>query len=332
LQSEPVKEDFTIAVSFRHSARPEDFRCNHLNLRVGDLCVVDSEYGPAIGIVARARMRAKGRRCCKGNKLTNVIRKATRDDKESFKRILKKEEALSISARNKIDDLELKMKLGHVEVTYDEKRGIIYFTSEGRVDFRDMVKSIASEQKLRIEMRQTGIRDEAKLLGGSGICGCRLCCTTFLNDFEPVSIRMAKDQGLSLNPSKISGVCGRLMCCLNYENSFYKEMQKVVPRVGRTVMTPDGKGKVVNADYLRSRVTVNLDDSNRETFEASDVTFPIQQQKSKKDKSHNPHEDRPRDKKRNANKSRQNRETKKRNGNQTQGSDDNKPTINQDDK
>lgn len=270
MQAEVINADYTVAVSFRHGARPEDFRCNHLTLKVGDSCIVDGEHGPNIGTVSRSKMKLEGRRC--PHRLRNVIRKATKYDLQKEERLKKREAEIYVVAKRRIVDSNLKMKLGHLEVTYDEKRVILFFTAENRVDFRDMVKSLASEFGTKVEMRQLGIRDEAKKLGGCGVCGEGLCCSTFLSDFMPVSIRMAKDQGLSLNPTKISGVCGRLMCCLNYENDFYREMQKVVPRPGKAVHTPNGQGRVISSDYLRQRVYVDLGhDRDRETFEASAV-------------------------------------------------------------
>jgi len=283
LQAELIENDFTVGVSFRHSAKPEDYRCNHLPLQVGDTCVVDTEHGPSIGKVSRGRMKAVGRKCC--HRLRNVIRKATSEDLEKEKRILEKEAEIYRFGRKKIDEFELKMRLGHLEVTYDEKRVILYFTADNRVDFRDMVKAIASELDLKVEMRQVGIRDEAKKLGGCGICGEGLCCTSFLDDFAPVSIRMAKDQGLSLNPAKISGVCGRLMCCLNYENDFYREMQKIVPKPGKAVKTPQGRGRVISSDYFKKQVVVDFGgEIERMTFNADEVSlfFPPQQKGSGK--------------------------------------------------
>jgi cell fate regulator YaaT (PSP1 superfamily) len=286
LQAEVIKADYTIAVSFRHGARAEDYRCNHLTLKVGESCIVDTEHGPNIGTVSRARIKLEGRRC--PHRLRNVIRKATKYDLQKEARLKEREAEIYAVAKRRIVDSELKMKLGHLEVTYDEKRVILFFTAENRVDFRDMVKSLASEFGTKVEMRQLGIRDEAKKLGGCGVCGEGLCCSSFLTDFMPVSIRMAKDQGLSLNPTKISGVCGRLMCCLNYENDFYKEMQKVVPKPGKAVHTPNGQGRVISSDYLRQRVYVDLGhDRDRETFEASDVELvykPQQNQGEKKPK------------------------------------------------
>ena len=283
LETQLIENDFTVGVTFRHSARSAEFRCNHLDLRVGDPCVVDTERGPCIGTVNRSRIKAEGRRCHK--QLRNVLRKASPRDLEVDKRNIEKEKEIYRGARQKIQEYRLRMKLSQVEVTFDEKRAIIYFTSEDRVDFREMVKHLATECNVRIEMRQVGVRDEAKQLGGHGICGFKLCCSGFLQDFAPVSIKMAKDQNLSLNPVKISGVCGRLMCCLTYEQDFYKEMQKIVPRTGKTVITPEGRGKVLVADFLRQRVTVMVEgDKGIMAFEAAQVqlAFPPQQQQQKR--------------------------------------------------
>ena len=150
------------------------------------------------------------------------------------------------------------MKLIDVEYTFDNNKIIFYFTADGRVDFRELVKDLASVFKMRIELRQIGVRDEAKMLGGIGSCGKSLCCSTWLSDFEPVSIKMAKVQNLSLNPTKISGICGRLMCCLKYENDVYMELRKGLPDHGEKVKTKDGMGKVVDTNILESKVKVRL--------------------------------------------------------------------------
>ena len=150
------------------------------------------------------------------------------------------------------------MKLVDVEYTFDRNKIIFYFTAEGRVDFRNLVKDLASIFRTRIELRQIGVRDEAKMLGGIGPCGRMLCCSTFLGDFEPVSIKMAKDQNLSLNPSKISGLCGRLMCCLKYENDEYEEAKKLMPDIGTRIDTPEGPGKVVGLNLLERILQVRL--------------------------------------------------------------------------
>jgi len=166
-------------------------------------------------------------------------------------------------ANTKIIEHKLEMKLVDVEYTFDRNKIIFYFTAEGRVDFRELVKDLASIFRTRIELRQIGVRDEAKLLGGIGPCGRMLCCSTFLGDFDPVSIKMAKDQNLSLNPTKISGLCGRLMCCLKYENDDYESAKIGMPDIGDKTMTPDGPGKVVGINVLERLIQVFLEEQVR---------------------------------------------------------------------
>ncbi|MGD8192559.1 PSP1 domain-containing protein [Brevibacillus ginsengisoli] len=163
----------------------------------------------------------------------------------------------------KIQEHQLDMKLVDVEYTFDRNKIIFYFTADGRVDFRELVKDLASVFRTRIELRQIGVRDEAKMLGGIGPCGRMLCCSTFLGDFEPVSIKMAKDQSLSLNPAKISGLCGRLMCCLKYENDNYEGAKEDLPDMGAKVVTPMGPGKIVNVNILERSVQVDLLEAER---------------------------------------------------------------------
>ncbi|WP_017470362.1 PSP1 domain-containing protein [Amphibacillus jilinensis] len=164
---------------------------------------------------------------------------------------------------DKIAEHQLDMNLVDVEYTFDRNKVIFYFTADGRVDFRTLVKDLAAIFKTRIELRQIGVRDEAKLLGGIGPCGRMLCCSTFLGDFEPVSIKMAKDQNLSLNPAKISGLCGRLMCCLKYENDDYEEAKKQLPDLGESIETPIGKGKVVGLNILERVIQVEIPEKER---------------------------------------------------------------------
>ena len=190
--------------------------------------------------------------------LKKIIRIATPEDVRRGEECAAKEkDAFSIGLQ-KIAAHELEMKLVDVEYTFDGSKLIFYFTANGRVDFRDLVKDLASVFKMRIELRQIGVRDEAKMLGGLGACGRALCCGTFLSDFQPVSIRMAKDQNLSLNPTKISGQCGRLMCCLKYEQDYYEVTLKKLPRVGRDIMTPDGIGTVTEIAVIREKVKVRM--------------------------------------------------------------------------
>ena len=193
--------------------------------------------------------------------LKNLIRIATKEDLEIVaQNAASEEEALAI-CEEKIKKHGLDMKLVGAEYTFDRGKILFYFTSDGRVDFRELVKDLAGVFRTRIELRQIGVRDEAKMTGGLGVCGLPLCCNTFLDDFQSVSINMAKEQGLSLNPTKISGTCGRLMCCLKYENEAYQDMIATTPPVDSVVETPDGQGTVTAVNLLRGKCTVRLDKS-----------------------------------------------------------------------
>ncbi len=190
--------------------------------------------------------------------LKPVVRLATEQDIETEKKNRVKEKEAFPICEKKILEHKLDMKLVNVEAAFDGSKLVFYFTSDGRVDFRDLVKDLASVFHTRIELRQIGVRDEARFLGGLGICGRKICCGAFLSDFAPVSIKMAKEQNLSLNPTKISGQCGRLMCCLKYEQDFYEETLKKLPRVGKDIMTPDGVGLVTEINVLREKVKVKV--------------------------------------------------------------------------
>lgn len=193
--------------------------------------------------------------------LKKVMRIASvKDDQQMKENERDAKEALQI-CQEKIHRHDLEMKLVGAEYTFDRNKIIFYFTADGRVDFRELVRDLAAVFRTRIELRQIGVRDEAKLLGGIGPCGRVLCCSSFLGDFEPVSIKMAKDQSLSLNPAKISGLCGRLMCCLKFENDAYENAQDLFPDIGESVQTPDGNGRVVLLNLLERKVQVELVDS-----------------------------------------------------------------------
>ncbi|WP_075620359.1 PSP1 domain-containing protein [Paenisporosarcina indica] len=195
--------------------------------------------------------------------LKQVVRPADERDRHQVdENQLESKRAFELGTE-KIVEHALEMKLVDVEYTFDRNKIIFYFTAEGRVDFRDLVKDLAAVFRTRIELRQIGVRDEAKMLGGIGPCGRMLCCSTFLGDFEPVSIKMAKDQNLSLNPSKISGLCGRLMCCLKYENDEYETAKSLMPDIGARISTPDGKGKVVGINLLERVMQVELAEQQR---------------------------------------------------------------------
>ncbi|MDC3414886.1 stage 0 sporulation family protein [Aquibacillus sp. 3ASR75-11] len=195
--------------------------------------------------------------------LKKVIRTATDKDKLIVAENQESSQEAYKVCQEKIKEHKLDMNLVDVEYTFDRNKVIFYFTADGRVDFRDLVKDLASVFKTRIELRQIGVRDEAKLLGGIGPCGRMLCCSTFLGDFEPVSIKMAKDQNLSLNPAKISGLCGRLMCCLKYENDDYENGKRALPDLGKKVQTPYGKGKVVGLNILERLVQIEIPEEEK---------------------------------------------------------------------
>ncbi len=195
--------------------------------------------------------------------LKKVIRLATKEDEQTVIENRKRaKEAFQIGLE-KIEAHNLDMNLVEVDYTLDRNKLIFYFTADGRIDFRDLVKDLAGIFKTRIELRQIGVRDEAKMLGGIGPCGRMLCCSTFLGDFEPVSIKMAKDQNLSLNPTKISGLCGRLMCCLKYENDYYEEVKRELPDLGEFIQTPYGDGKVVGLNILDKLIQIEMNDHHR---------------------------------------------------------------------
>lgn len=194
--------------------------------------------------------------------LKKVMRIATEEDlKHAVENSIKEKEA-SETCLQKIKDHNLEMKLIDVEYTFDNNKILFYFTADGRVDFRDLVKDLAAVFKTRIELRQIGVRDESKMMGGIGVCGRVLCCSSYLGEFQPVSIKMAKEQGLSLNPTKISGTCGRLMCCLKYEQDAYEQIIKRAPKMGAIVETPDGQGVVMYTSLLKETIKVKLDKGN----------------------------------------------------------------------
>lgn len=206
--------------------------------------------------------------------LKKVLRIATQEDVDKYYENLQKEKEAFDICVEKIAKHKLQMKLVDVEYTFDNNKVLFYFTADGRVDFRELVKDLASIFRTRIELRQIGVRDEAKMTGSIGICGRMLCCNSFLGEFQPVSIKMAKEQGLSLNPSKISGACGRLMCCLKYEHEAYEYLIDKMPTVGSLVETPMGEGEIISVELIKEKVKVKLetkDGTDTETFDVDDI-------------------------------------------------------------
>jgi len=259
-----------VGVRFKKAGKIYYFAPGDLNLVMGNKVVVETARGFEYGEVAIGVRDISEKEIVLP--LKNVLRKATvEDERQAEENAIKEQEAFD-ACHQKIIQHSLPMKLVDVEYTFDVSKIIFYFTAEGRVDFRDLVKDLAGIFRTRIELRQIGVRDEAKMLGGLGSCGQVLCCHSFLGDFEPVSIKMAKEQNLSLSPNKISGICGRLMCCLKYENDFYEEERKRAPKIGKTVITPQGAGKVIDVNIIKSIVKVEMvDDVQVLDFKFDDI-------------------------------------------------------------
>ena len=251
-----------IGVRFKKVGKVYDFDPVNLKVDKDSYVIVETARGVEYGQVATPNHEVEDDQIVKP--LRRVLRAATEEDKKTVEENQRLEKEAFAICEKKIRAHQLEMKLVEVEYTFDRGKILFYFTADGRVDFRELVKDLASGFRTRIELRQIGVRDEAKMLGGLGVCGCPLCCATFLDDFAPVSINMAKDQGLSLNPSKISGSCGRLMCCLKYENEAYQDLLRTTPPVDSLVETPNGQGVVTEISLLRGFCKVRLEDSNEE--------------------------------------------------------------------
>ncbi len=246
----------TVGVRFRNNGKVYDFDPKELILLPGEMVVVETARGVECGEVVRANRETP---LTEGKEIKPVLRKATPEDRRRVEENIAKEREAMRICQERIVANGLEMKLVDAEYSFDNSKILFNFTAENRVDFRNLVKELAGVFHTRIELHQIGVRDEAKKLGGLGICGRPLCCAQFLRDFQPVSIKMAKEQGLSLNPTKISGSCGRLMCCLKYEQSTYEELWKLCPKVGATVMTSEGRGVVTESSVLKGQVKVRLD-------------------------------------------------------------------------
>ena len=246
-----------IGVRFKQVGKIYYFSPNGVQMPVGEKVIVETARGIECGEVAISNRQIKDEGIIKP--LKTVIRVANKDDLRRIEENKVKEKKAFKLCLEKIEKHKLQMKLVDVEYTFDNNKILFYFTADGRVDFRELVKDLASVFKTRIELRQIGVRDEAKMLGGLGICGRPFCCSSFLGEFQPHSIKMAKEQGLSLNPTKISGTCGRLMCCLKYEQNAYENLIRITPKVGAYVSTSEGKGTVTEISLLTGLVKVRLD-------------------------------------------------------------------------
>lgn len=256
-----------IGVRFRQAGKIYNFSPADFQVKVGDHVIVETARGIEYGSVVQGIREVADDKVIMP--LKSVIRIATEeDDKKAIENNEKEKKAFKI-CKEKIAKHGLEMKLIETEYTFDNNKVLFYFTADGRIDFRELVKDLASVFKTRIELRQVGVRDETKMLGGIGICGRPLCCNTYLSEFIPVSIKMAKEQSLSLNPTKISGICGRLMCCLKNEQEAYEELNSNLPDIGEKVKTFDGfKGEVVSVNVLRQKVKIVVEvDDEREIKE-----------------------------------------------------------------
>ncbi len=249
-----------IGVRFKEVGKIYYFDPDQKDYSLGELVIVETARGVECGTVAIANKEVADESIVKP--LKKVVRSANKEDLRRMEENRQKEKRAYRICQEKINANKLEMKLVGVEYAFDNSKILFYFTADGRVDFRELVKDLASVFRTRIELRQIGVRDEAKMLGGLGICGRPFCCSSFLGEFQPVSIKMAKEQGLSLNPTKISGTCGRLMCCLKYEQPAYEELLRTTPKVGAVVNTPDGRGVVKEVSLLTGQLKVNLQSSD----------------------------------------------------------------------
>lgn len=272
-----------IGVRFKSAGKVYYFSPAEIKAENGDMVIVETARGVECGEVVMANRQVEDDKITVP--LKSIIRKATSADLKIIEQNKAKEENAFKICQEKILAHKLDMKLVDVECTFDNNKLLFYFTAETRVDFRELVKDLASVFRTRIELRQIGVRDEAKILGGLGICGREFCCKGFLGEFQPVSIKMAKEQGLSLNPTKISGTCGRLMCCLKYEQEAYEYLLKSTPKVGAYVKTPDFKGYVEEVNLLTGKLKVKPEKSEDAAviFDKADVTI-IRDGKIKVDK------------------------------------------------
>ena len=258
-----------VGVRFKRAGKVYYFDPGDLDLNVNDLVVVETARGAEIGRIVIGRRQVLESELAEP--LKPVVRRAEPEDLRKMAVFKSKEQEAFRKCREKIAQHGLPMKLVGAEYNFDGTRLTFFFTAEGRVDFRELVKDLAATFRTRIELRQIGVRDEAKFLGGIGRCGRALCCTAFLDEFEPVSIKMAKDQDLPLNPLKISGLCGRLLCCLSYENDYYCACKQNMPKAGEEVETTKGRGRVVGVNVIKETVTIEIESGATVEVSARDV-------------------------------------------------------------
>ena len=272
-----------VGVRFRRSGRIYFFKPNNEEIKIGDGCIVDTIRGVEYGTIVKKDLEINESKL--KNPIKEIIRIATEEDNKKHLENKEKEPEAFIKCKECIKKHNLPMKLLGCEYTFDTTKVLFYFSADNRIDFRELVKDLAAIFKIRIELRQVGVRDETKILGGIGACGRPFCCTTFLYDFKPVSIKNVKEQGVSLNPSKISGVCGRLMCCLNNEQEAYEELNRKMPEISDIVDTSDGlKGEVKSINTIRQKVKVlvflNNDNKELREYDIKDLKFKKRERKT----------------------------------------------------
>ena len=269
----PEKKEYNVlGVMFEITKKRYYFEViDNTEYKKGDKVIVDTVRGKEVGVVyGEPRMLPEKELVLP---LKPVIKKADEDEIKRYNELKEESEKANKLCKERIIHHKLPMKLVGTEYTFDRSKLIFYFTAEGRIDFRDLVKDLANIFKLRIELRQIGVRDEARILGTIGICGKELCCRTFINKFDSVSIKMARDQGLVINPAKISGVCGRLLCCINYEYAQYEEVLRYYPAVNQLVKTPKGEGKVISISPLNGYLFVDVATIGMMRFEIEEIKF-----------------------------------------------------------
>jgi cell fate regulator YaaT (PSP1 superfamily) len=263
---QPEGPSKVVNVQLLRYGKVQSFDAAGFTLRKGDRVLVETEQGLAFGVVC-----SEPKNGAREAPVKKVSRPASDQDWDRFERNARLEKEVYAFCYSKIKEKSVPMCLVSVECLFDENKIMVYFTADGRVDFRELVKDLVGKFRTRIEMRQIGVRHQAKMVGGLGTCGRHLCCASFLSGFAPVSIKMAKEQNLSLNPSKISGMCGRLMCCLNYEFSYYEHAKKNLPKVGKKVNTVYGLGKVIRQNVLRQKLTVLLEAGEEKEIAFDDI-------------------------------------------------------------
>ena len=247
-----------VGVSFKKNSKSYNFDAKNYDLKIGDEIIVETERGLQLGFVTNSVIEVSDESI--NYSLSPVIRKANKEDLKKYEKNVADAKKVIEKCRSLVGKYELNMYIIDASFTLDRSQLFIRFMADNRIDFRNLAKDLANIYKTRIELRQIGVRDRAKEVGGYGSCGKPLCCSKFMTDFDSISINMAKTQNIALNPTKINGICGRLMCCLKYENDCYKELSKGLPQMNKKVKTPDGEGKVVALDILKGTYKVNIPD------------------------------------------------------------------------